>query len=257
MIRKILIIAVVACAACVVSAQEAYKRCVYVNGTDTLPYRELVPERPESSTYPLVVFLHGSGERGVDNEKQLVHGAQMFLNPINRKKYPAYVVFPQCPEEGFWAYDKVPDSLDPDSLPILKEPTKYMKLVRGLVNKYIGEGNIDVNRIYLIGVSMGAMAVYDLAVRYPGMWAAAVPICGAVNPARLESARGVHFSIYHGDADKSVPVEASRRAYLKLKAIGASVEYVEFPGCGHVSWNEAFNRPDFMKWLFGNVRRER
>ena len=249
--------AVVACMALPAVAQEAYKRCVFVNGADTLRYRELVPEKPESGTFPLVVFMHGAGERGIDNEKQLVHGAQMFLNPVNRKKYPAYVVFPQCPDDGYWAYDKRPDSFEPDAMPIREEPTKYVKLVRGLVNKYIGEGKIDVNRIYLVGLSMGAMAVYDLAERYPEMWAAAVPICGSVNPKRLDKARSVHFSIYHGDADNVVPVEASRRAYLRLKEIGASVEYVEFPGCNHGSWNPAFNRPDFMKWLFGNVRRER
>ncbi len=238
-------------------AQEQYKRCIFVNGTDTLRYRELQPERPDADRYPLVVFLHGSGERGTDNEKQLTHGAQMWLNPTVRKKYPAYVVFPQCPEDAYWAYDEAPTSYAPDAMPILEEPTKYIKLVRGLVSKYIGEGNIDPNRIYLVGLSMGAMAVYDLAERFPNMWAAAVPICGSVNPKRLKNCRPVAFSIYHGDADPVVPVEASRAAYRRLKELGASVEYKEFPGCTHGSWNPAFNQPNFMKWLFGNTRRDR
>lgn len=255
--KKMIFLIVATVMAFAASAQEEFKRCIFVNGTDTLPYRELTPERPEANHYPLVVFLHGSGERGIDNEKQLIHGAQMWLNPINRKKYPAYVIFPQCPESGFWAYNETPKSAAPDSMPILDEPTKYIKLVRGLVNKYIGEGNIDANRIYLVGLSMGAMAVYDLAERFPGMWAAAVPICGSINPKRLNNARSVHFSIYHGDADPVVPVEASRKAYKRLKELGASVEYTEFPGCSHGSWNPAFNQPNFMKWLFCNVRREK
>ena len=254
--KKVIFLIIAATIALSAMAQEEYKRCIFVNGTDTLRYRELAPERPEADQYPLVIFMHGAGERGIDNEKQLTHGAQMWLNPINRKKYPAWVVFPQCPEDGYWAYDKRPDSFAPDAMPILDEPTKYIKLVRGLVNKYIGEGNIDVKRIYLVGLSMGAMAVYDLAERYPGIWAAAVPICGSVNPKRLKNCRPVAFSIYHGDADKVVPVEASRQAYKRLKEISASVEYKEYPGCSHGSWNPAFCEPNFMKWLFSNTRRD-
>lgn len=236
---------------------DAYTRHIYTIGGDTLRYRELVPLNPERDKYPLVIFMHGAGERGIDNEKQLTHGAQMFLNPVNRKKYPAYVVFPQCPEEGYWAYNERPASFDPDKMPILEEPTKYIKLVRGLVTKYINEGNVNPDRIYLVGLSMGAMAVYDLAERYPSMWAAAVPICGTVNPKRLQNCREVNFSIYHGDADNVVPVEASRAAYARLKEIHTSVEYKEFPGCNHGSWNPAFCEPDFMKWLFGNNKKSR
>lgn len=255
--RKTILLIAAAIVAIAATAQEEFKRCIFVNGSDTLRYRELTPERPDADTYPLVVFMHGAGERGTDNEKQLVHGSQMWLNPINRKKFPAYVIFPQCPEDGYWAYTERPASFEPDAMPILDEPTKYIKLVRGLVNKYIGEGNIDTNRIYLVGLSMGAMAVYDLAERYPQMFAAAVPICGTVNPKRLNNCRTVRFSIYHGDADNVVPVEASRRAYKRLKEIGASVDYMEFPGCNHGSWNPAFTQPNFMKWLFSNTRKER
>ena len=103
---------------------------------------------------------------------------------------------------------------------------------------------------------MGGMAVYDLAVRFPDIFAAAVPICGTVNPSRLAAAKSVKFRIFHGDADTTVPVEGSREAYRALKKAGASVEYTEFPGCGHGSWNPAFCRPDFMSWLFSRRRGE-
>lgn len=251
--RMFILMAVVFTAMCVV-AQDEYTKQIYTVGSDTLRYRELAPANNGSKQYPLVVFLHGAGERGVDNEKQLTHGAQMFLNPVVRKKYPAYVIFPQCPEDGYWAYNERPKSFKPEDMPILEEPTKYIKLVRGLVTKYINEGNVDVSRVYLVGLSMGAMAVYDLVERYPGLWAAAVPICGSINPDRLENARPVPFRIFHGDADNVVPVDASRQAYLKLKKLGANVEYMEFPGCNHNSWNPAFNQPDFMKWIFSNSR---
>lgn len=97
---------------------------------------------------------------------------------------------------------------------------------------------------------MGGMAVFDLAVRFPEIFAAAVPICGAVDPLRLPAAKDVPFRIFHGDADNIVTVEASRQAYRALKKLGAEVEYIEFPGCNHGSWNPAFCYPDFMKWIF-------
>ena len=89
--KKVFFLIIAATIALSAMAQEQFKRCIFVNGTDTLPYRELAPERPEADQYPLVIFMHGAGERGIDNEKQLTHGAQMWLNPINRKKYPAWV----------------------------------------------------------------------------------------------------------------------------------------------------------------------
>ena len=97
---------------------------------------------------------------------------------------------------------------------------------------------------------MGAMGTFDMVARFPDIFAAAIPICGTVNPQRLSAAKNVNFRIFHGDADNVVPVEGSREAYKALKPTGASVEYIEFPGCNHGSWNPAFNYPDFMEWLF-------
>lgn len=101
---------------------------------------------------------------------------------------------------------------------------------------------------------MGGMGTYDLVVRFPEIFAAAIPICGTVNPARLKAAKDVKFRIFHGDADNVVTTEGSREAYKALKAAGAEVEYIEFPGCSHGSWNPAFNEPDFMSWLFSQKK---
>lgn len=102
----------------------------------------------------------------------------------------------------------------------------------------------------------GAMGTYDMVSRFPDIFAAAVPICGTVNPTRLSTAGNVAFRIFHGDADDVVPVVGSRTAYKALKAANASVEYIEFPGCNHGSWNPAFNCPDFMSWLFGQRKKK-
>lgn len=101
-------------------AQETFQKETYISSRgDTLLYRLLRPEvmKPDEK-YPLVLFLHGAGERGNDNEKQLVHGGQMWLNPVNREKYPAFILAPQCPETGYWAYTERPSSFAPADMPL-------------------------------------------------------------------------------------------------------------------------------------------
>lgn len=235
-----------------VAAQDEYERSVFVSSLgDSLNYRLLEPEVMQAGEkYPLVLFLHGAGERGNDNEKQLTHGGQMFLNPVNREKYPAFVLFPQCPESGYWAYENRPQSFIPTQMPVGKEMPSVFQAVKELLDMYLANPQVDKSRIYIMGLSMGAMGTYDMVSRFPDIFAAAVPICGTVNPTRLSAARNVAFRIFHGDADDVVPVAGSRQAYKALKVAGASVEYIEFPGCNHGSWNPAFNYPDFMEWLF-------
>lgn len=234
------------------SAQEAYEKHAFISSHgDSLNYRLL---RPGTETwdgkYPLVLVMHGAGERGSDNEKQLVHGGQMFLNPVNREKYPAYVLFPQCPEDGYWAYNERPASFVPGEMPANPELTTRIQSVKELLDTYIARPDIDRSRVYVIGISMGGMATYDLTIRFPETFAAAIPICGTVNPNRLSTAKDVKFRIFHGDNDDVVPVEGSREAYRALRAARADVEYFELPGVNHGSWNPAFNFPDFMEWLF-------
>lgn len=235
------------------TAQSTYECKVFVSSDGiNLNYRELTPAKVEAKKkYPLVIFMHGAGERGSDNEKQLVHGSQMFLNPVNQEKYPAYVLFPQCPSDGYWAFSKRPDfpTMTPE-----EQITPILKAVKEMIDKYMDMPTVDASRVYIMGVSMGAMATYDLTARHPELFAAAIPICGAVAPGRMAAAKNIKFRIYHGDADNVVPVACSRLAYKELKEAGAKVEYFEFPGCNHLSWNPAFNQPDFMEWLFSQKK---
>ena len=122
--------------------------------------------------------------------------------------------------------------------------------VKNLLDDYMNKPEVDKSRIYIIGLSMGGMGVYDMVCRFPDLFAAAVSICGSVNVQRLPKAKEVCFRIFHGEKDTAVPVECSRQAYEVLKRCGAKVEYIEFYGCDHLSWNPAFNFPDFMDWLF-------
>ena len=239
-------------------AQDAYLRKVYISSKgDSLNYRLLRPETEKSGKkYPLVLFLHGAGERGNDNEKHLTHGGQMFLNPENREKYPAFVLVPQCPESGYWAYPGRPASLNPLEMPLDIPLSAVFRTLKELLDSCLSMPQVDKSRVYIVGLSMGAMGTYDFTIRYPEVFAAAVPICGTVNPARLQTAKEVPFSIYHGDSDTVVPVEGSREAYKMLKSCGAEVKYKEFVGCSHGSWNPAFNEPDFMSWLFAQKKKK-
>lgn len=245
--KLFLLIAVLFASASLASAQSKYEPKIFESSAgEKLNYQLLKPADAEKGKkYPLVIFLHGMGERGDDNKTQMKHGSQMFLNPANQEKYPAYVLFPQCPETAFWAY---------------KRPTLNMKAedvmppifqaVKELIDSYLAQPDIDKQRVYIMGLSMGGMATFDMVARFPEIFAAAVPICGAVDPSRLAATKGVKFRIFHGDADRVVPVISSRMAYKALRESGVDVEYIEFPGCDHASWNPAFNTPDFMEWLF-------
>jgi predicted peptidase len=240
-------------------SQGEYEAKIFItSNSDTLKYRELLPENynPQQK-YPLVLFLHGAGERGSDNQAQLIHGSMMFTNPVNREKYPAIVLFPQCPKDYFWSFEKRPEGrLDANTFPTNYKISSILQAVKDLLDKYIATENVDTNRIYVMGLSMGGMGTFDMVCRFPDIFAAAIPICGGINPERLKDTAGkVKFRIYHGDKDEAVPVENSRKAYRALKVYGADVEYFEFVGCNHSSWDPAFNQPDFFSWLFAQRKK--
>lgn len=247
--RALIIITLLVCGCMAASGQEFERKVFKAEDGTELNYRLLTPEAgAKGEKFPLILFLHGAGERGSDNEKQLIWGSGMFLNPVNIEKYPAFVLFPQCPEDGFWAYNLRPRSFL--ELQEEEQMPQIFKAVKELVDLYADNPMVDKSRIYIMGLSMGAMGTFDMVARFPETFAAAIPICGHVQPERLKNIKGVNFRIFHGDADTTVPVECSRNAYKALKEAGVNVEYIEIPGCGHDSWNPAFRRDDFMEWLF-------
>lgn len=219
---------------------------------DILPYRKLVPISIEKGEkYPLVIFLHGAGERGTNNESQLTHGASMFAKSTNRIAFPAYVLFPQCPGGVFWSFDvDWPSSFNQSTFAVDAPIAKANGMAKELIDFYMKQDNIDHSRIYIIGISMGAMGTYDLVCRFPDLFAAAVPICGGVNVKRLTGNESPGWRIYHGASDGIVPVDNSRAIYKTLTDLNANVEYIEYPGVDHESWKNAFQEEDFLSWIF-------
>lgn len=172
-----------------------------------LGYRLLAPRGYDAKKkYPLVLFLHGAGERGTDNAAQLKHGAPLFLKPEAREKFPCFVVAPQCPPEQTWS--AVPGWTGPNAFE--ETPTAPTQSLLGLLEAVLQEFAIDEERLYVTGLSMGGYGAWDLLARQPQRWAAAAPVCGGGDVARIAPAKGVAVWAFHGVNDTSVPVIRSR-----------------------------------------------
>ena len=237
-----------------------YEKKTFVRDGKTLPYRILYPRGYEKDkAYPLLMFLHGSGERGNDNVAQLSLGGFLFLADSLRKNYPAVVIFPQCPADSSWSaiefkYDA---GMKRGILvgPYHEEPTGPALLVKELMDSLVESKVVDSKRIYVGGLSMGGFGVFDMLERYPDYFAAAIAICGGGDTTMAKRFAGqLPLWIFHGGADPIVTVESSRRYYRALKALGADVRYTEYPGVGHNSWDNVFVERDLFHWLFSNKR---
>ncbi len=231
----------------------AYQKKTFEHKGQTLPYRILLPKNFDSNTtYPLVLFLHGSGERGNDNEAQLVHGSSLFANEEIQEKFPSIVVFPQCAAESSWARIDVKDG---EFIFYEKgEPTQEMVLLEGLLKQLKRDYKIDKKRMYIGGLSMGGFGTFELVRRNPKMFAAAFPICGGANPLISKKLAKLDWWVFHGDADNVVPEKCSADIVKAMKAQAIDVKYSVYKGVGHNSWDNAFAEPELLSWLFSKSR---
>ncbi|GAB4108592.1 MAG: prolyl oligopeptidase family serine peptidase [Acidobacteriota bacterium] len=220
----------------------------------TYRYQVFVPESwSPLQEWPVILFLHGAGERGTDGVRQTEVG----LGPAIRRNpgaFPALVVMPQC-RRGVWWSEPAMEAL-------------VMEALDRTVREYRG----DPDRVYLTGLSMGGYGTFHFAARYPQRFAALAPVCGgAVPPQRLreggpapgedpyrelaERIRGIPVWIFHGDQDRTVPVSESRKMYKALQEAGAAVKYTEYSGVGHNSWDRAYSEPALVTWLLEKRKR--
>lgn len=262
MIRKLSVLMLIVLSLCACSTApprnghgEFLPREVTAAGT-MYRYQVFAPSRAAGGEHPpVILFLHGSGERGVDNQAQLNAG----LGPYLRKHmddFPAIVVFPQAPSGGQWI-------------------GASLEVALAALDAAAGEFSGDAQRIYLTGMSMGGIGVWELALMEPRRFAALVPISCAVtqiNPARMPYVgrivrepdpyaalaarlRHVPIWIFHGAKDDAVSPEDDRKTHAALKAASADVRYTEFPDANHDAWDPAFATPGLWTWLFAQKRR--
>jgi len=236
-----------------------YQKKAFVAGADTLPYRLLMPEGFDSSRkYPLLLFLHGGGERGSDNEKQLTHGSGLFTHPLNRGAFPAVILVPQCAQDSYWAQVDIDRSSYPIGLAFHYEkgPTRPLELVMKLLGSYQELPYIDTERIYVMGLSMGGMGTYELLYRMPGTFAAAIPICGAGVPETTATyAANTPVWAFHGARDQVVAARHSVAMVGALLEAGAHPALTLYDTYNHNSWDGAFAEPGLLPWLFSHRRK--
>lgn len=234
-----------------------YEKEIFVYEDDTLNYRILKPlNYNPNKQYPVHLFLHGSGERGNDNSSQLTHGGKLFLKKENREKYNSWVIFPQCSKNDRWpslSSDQWDKSFNNNN----SKPNKSLGLVIRLMDKFIEKKQVDKQRIYLSGLSMGGMGTFEILFRRPNMFAAATPICGNGIPqlAKLYADK-VPLWIFHGSDDNVVSPKYSLAMAKAIIEAGGSPKMTLYENTGHGSWNNAFEEKDFLKWIHSKSNKQ-
>lgn len=197
----------------------------------------------------VLLFLHGAGERGNDNEKQLFHGAREVTEWCEKNKMKVLLLFPQCPEGKQWV--DTPWNAPSHTIPAESES---MKLAMTLLDEEIRIHKIDKSRVYISGISMGGFGTWDAISRYPEKFTAAFPVCGGADTAMADRVKNIPIRTYHGDSDTVVLTRRTRDMVEAVRKAGGNITYVEVPDCGHNSWTPAFQEDDNWKWLFSQKK---
>jgi predicted peptidase len=225
-------------------------RSVSIDGTEHR-YVVYVPrEYSAPARWPVILFLHGSGESGTDGLLQTELGLPRAIRR-HPERFPAIIVMPQAARDMWWS------------------DVAIEKLALAALDASIKEFRGDPDRIYLTGLSLGGYGTWSIAGGHPGKFAALAPVCGGIvrpgngNQSLAETSSANPYAvvakkigsatpvwIFHGDADDSVPVTESRKMAEAMKSIGSNVRYTEYPGVPHNSWDLAYNNPEFPAWLF-------
>jgi len=198
-------------------------------------YLLYLPEDYERSSkkWPLVLFLHGSGERGSDIELVKRNGPPKLVE--EGKKFAFILVSPQCPERTIW-----------DN-----------KMLIALLDEIESKYNVDKNREYLTGLSMGGHATWSLAIQYPERFAAIIPICAAGYPQDVYVLKDVPVWVFHGQKDDVVPITEGQQMVNALEKEGGSVKFTIYPEAGHDAWTETYNNPEIYEWLLSHSLEEK
>jgi len=230
----------------------------------TMHYRLFVPrgyDQPSPAHYPLIVFLHGNGDQGSDNRRQVREGARVWVEPDNQERHPAFVLAPQCPAGDGWGR---PSGLA--GYPAGSPLEALFELLDDIERRY----RIDTDRRYITGMSGGGWGTLRALSHQPRRFAAAILVCPAGEPARnpevplRENGVGVVAGIesiplwfFHGTDDPVVPISLTRDRVAALRRAGGTPRLTEYPGVEHDAWVRAYAEPDIVDWLFAQERAAR
>lgn len=209
------------------------------------PYRIMAPVQVASGQkYPLILFLHGAGERGNDNFDQLRAIPQKMASDELRDHFPCYVVAPQCPKGFHWGNTRW--ATENDGTPITANSILVL-----LLSTLVEQHSVDPQRVYLVGYSMGGFGSWSLATRHPEFFAAVVPISGGGQATQAANLVDVPIWAIHGELDQAVRVDGSRRMINAIKKAGGNPKYSELPETGHNVWeHELLNSNEILNWMF-------
>ena len=202
-----------------------------------IKYLEYLPpayERDPSVRWPLLLFLHGAGERGDDLAVVRKHGPPK--QATAGMDLPFVMIAPQCPAEAWW--------------------TDWAQIgaLKALVDDACARLRVDRARIYLTGLSMGGYGTWRLAQEYPDLFAAIAPICGGGQPLRADRLRNMPAWVFHGARDTVVPPRESEAMVEALRRMGGKVEFTVYPEAGHDSWTAAYDDPALYEWFLKQRR---
>jgi len=219
----------------------------------TMPYRLFRPNA--AGRLPLVVYLHGGGGLGTDNEKQMglgnIFGTRVWALPENQKEFPCYVVVPQT-DRGWVRYGP-PAAPDSES-PVIPGLGDGARVAFELIDALAREFPIDKQRIYVTGQSLGGAGAWHMIAQRPRLFAAAVICCGGAALDSAAAAVSTPLWNFHGDADDTVPVKISRDRIAALRKAGGHPLSTEYAGVGHNVWQWAYTEPSLVRWVFSKHR---
>ena len=238
---------------------EVYSQTNYTICDSPMPYRLCFPLNYNPTiSYPIVLFLHGAGERGSDNAAPLKssQGGQLWAENSNQIKYPCFVLVPQCGANKQWV--NTPwnqDNYTQKNIPISDQLDMALDIMNNLIQKY----NINKSKIYITGLSMGGFGTWDAITRFPSLFAAAIPICGAGDPTKSTLIGSLPLRVFHSADDTVVPVEGSRKMVTAISVLVPNRPtkwYTEYTNQGHQSWNMAYATNGLVDWLFSNKKKD-
>lgn len=219
----------------------------------TLPYRLFLPPGYDAQKqYPLVLSFHGAGSRGDDNLKQLRPWIAGWMDEQAQDENPCIILMPQCPKKCKWVnVDWTKGSYIFKDVAI----SDQMKLAKAIFDKVVEEEAVDKSRIYVMGASMGGYATWNFVMRYHKLIAAAVPICAAGDPSMAKKIRKVPIWAFHGDVDPTVPLSGSTDMITALQNVKKTdVHLTIYEGVKHNSYEQAWNEPELIKWVFSQTK---